>query len=1508
MPLINPPAEPSIAPNVTETINLPEVGLSVAVGTTLFMRNLGGTMLNGAIGYPALNNAGTIWYASSASGTGINAQYFGSITNSGLIAAQSSGGEVRTIFIGSSWVGGLVNSGAIYALAPTARAYAIADWDQSATITNQGIIAAQAMDTAIAVSRANGGLIDNQAGGSILAEARSAIAIYTRVGPLDGVNGQPIISIENAGLIAATSTDPKTASVAIYAYGSAGRQFTVHNTGTIQADIAVYMDDFHFSPPSGSRDTIVNEASGTINGALLLGFGNDTVINHGQINGSIHLGLGDDFYDGIAGHLNGVVDLDQGNDRFLGGSDDDAVSGDRGNDELWGGAGADLLIGGRGDDVLSGDAGNDSLYGDFGNDRIITSGGDRVLGGGGDDRIELGDYAFLQAVGGDGFDTLVLPGGTRSLDLQAILNSNRVADFEVVELNGSKQLVVRPGDVGRLTGSETMLRIDGSTGDEVVLVGNWLADAGTITIGGVLYRSFAADGSTILVAEGVAVNISALPPTGSNGLDGVAAGPFALEAGLESGLYLSNSVTTAHYYELFEDLVINADESWYAVDDHPMLTAITGGRDPNLVNWGNILATGKALEGHFGTITNYGLIQTVGGEGTDRLAQNITGLDIYRLLNSVWSSSDPAHAVDADSGYIINVGTIEARSEQEMAIGISNEAIVFASTTNRGLITVVSSAFTGLGMMTRGNPATNTGEINATGAFAAIGVAVTTAPAVITNQGTITATISDGDGTAIGVLFADIYFPGQNRLDNSGSITATLAITSGYNDSSIIITNTGQITGRIQLDAVISPAMGTSGAGADDQIFNRGTITGEVWMGVGIDRYDGTGGVQAGAIHGEAGMDMLRGTAGSDQIDGGADDDIIFSSGGGDALTGGTGRDTFVFGLVTLTPDRITDFTSGQDHLNLSLVNPTSVTIGSSGGLTLLSVATAAGSFTIEVSGRVAMSDIHLSTSTFTGTSGNDALIAVAGGSHLFGGEGRDLLIGLSGDDVLDGGTTDDRDVMEGGAGNDTYHVTYNDTARELAGGGYDTFVVTPGFTFNLPENFERFVGGSGYGNRLDNIMIGSAGSDFLDGREGNDRLSGGLGDDFYAVEGPNDLVFENPDEGIDLVLSYGNLYLYQNVENLSLYGQGDMFLADEPDLFGVGNELDNTITGNTGDNLLLGGAGNDQLLGNRGNDALFGEAGNDRLRGGFGIDFLVGGEGDDLLEGMQGADALYGGDGNDTLYADTLNSPDPNGGASFGGFVPTEFVTDILVGGAGNDIFYANSGKGDYDLIDGGAGDDVFWVDTGDDLTFEALGGGIDTVHADVRVANAGVYLWANVENLVLEGTTTFGVGNELDNTLTGNASVNLLLGGAGNDTINGRGGNDVLFGEAGNDRFVFTAGTGGDVIGDFTQGQDKIDISAFGFSFAQAQANFIQNGNVGAINLGNGDFIVLHNVTMSTLTAADFIFAAVAEPAPKGGPPVMEPLGDWGGEARANLLADAIQFASDDLHWLRPQAEAFI
>ncbi len=348
-----------------------------------------------------------------------------------------------------------------------------------------------------------------------------------------------------------------------------------------------------------------------------------------------------------------------------------------------------------------------------------------------------------------------------------------------------------------------------------------------------------------------------------------------------------------------------------------------------------------------------------------------------------------------------------------------------------------------------------------------------------------------------------------------------------------------------------------------------------------------------------------------------------------------------------------------------------------------------------------------------------------------------------------------------------------------------------------------------------------------------NGVVHGGLGNDTYTVSDQWTGIQENVGEGTDSVITSASYYLFANFENLTL-------AAGAGDIFGVGNELANTIQGNEGSNLLIAGAGDDVVHGGDGVDSLFGQDGNDQLFGDAGIDYLVGGNGNDVLDGGTQADALYGEDGNDTL----------TGG--------TDFATDILVGGNGNDILHGDSGEGDYDLMDGGSGDDVYYVDTGDDLTFEAAGGGTDTVYANVAGANNGVYLYANVENLVLLGTTTFGVGNELDNHLTGNASANWLLGGAGNDVLNGKAGNDVLFGEAGADTFIFEHGTGGDVIGDFTPGTDKIDLSAFGITDYQAVINSMHEVNgTTAIDLGGGDFIVLNGVANASLHASDFILS---------------------------------------------------
>jgi hypothetical protein len=78
----------------------------------------------------------------------------------------------------------------------------------------------------------------------------------------------------------------------------------------------------------------------------------------------------------------------------------------------------------------------------------------------------------------------------------------------------------------------------------------------------------------------------------------------------------------------------------------------------------------------------------------------------------------------------------------------------------------------------------------------------------------------------------------------------------------------------------------------------------------------------------------------------------------------------------------------------------------------------------------------------------------------------------------------------------------------------------------------------------------------------------------------------------------------------------------------------------------------------------------------------------------------------------------------------------------------------------------------------------------------------------------------------------------------------------EAGNDTFVFEHGTGGDVIGDFAHGSDRMNVHDFGFaSFATLANSFHQVGSDGAIDLGGGDLIVLLGVTMSTLDAGDFV-----------------------------------------------------
>lgn len=129
----------------------------------------------------------------------------------------------------------------------------------------------------------------------------------------------------------------------------------------------------------------------------------------------------------------------------------------------------------------------------------------------------------------------------------------------------------------------------------------------------------------------------------------------------------------------------------------------------------------------------------------------------------------------------------------------------------------------------------------------------------------------------------------------------------------------------------------------------------------------------------------------------------------------------------------------------------------------------------------------------------------------------------------------------------------------------------------------------------------------------------------------------------------------------------------------------------------------------------------------------------------------------------------------------------DTLLGGAGADVL---DGAGGADMLAGGTGDDTYYADNVGDQIVENAGEGTDTVFAA-----ADFTLSPNIEKLTQIGNGNFAAtGNDLANTMNGNAGNNVLRGGLGGDLLVGNDGNDSLFGEAASDSLQ--GGNGNDTL----------------------------------------------------------------------------------------------------------------
>jgi Ca2+-binding RTX toxin-like protein len=109
-------------------------------------------------------------------------------------------------------------------------------------------------------------------------------------------------------------------------------------------------------------------------------------------------------------------------------------------------------------------------------------------------------------------------------------------------------------------------------------------------------------------------------------------------------------------------------------------------------------------------------------------------------------------------------------------------------------------------------------------------------------------------------------------------------------------------------------------------------------------------------------------------------------------------------------------------------------------------------------------------------------------------------------------------------------------------------------------------------------------------------------------------------------------------------------------------------------------------------------------------------------------------------------------------------------------------------------------------------------------QAKNKGLALGLTVKNVeIIHGSSADDDirGDAGNNTLYGNGADDVLQGRAGSDMLVGGAGDDWLTGGTGNDQFVFNAGGRdgeGDVITDFTRGQDKLMIDRSDYGVAAA------------------------------------------------------------------------------------------
>ncbi|SEL71591.1 YD repeat-containing protein, partial [Roseateles sp. YR242] len=706
----------------------------------------------------------------------------------------------------------------------------------------------------------------------------------------------------------------------------------------------------------------------------------------------------------------------------------------------------------------------------------------------------------------------------------------------------------------------------------------------------------------------------------------------------------------------------------------------------------------------------------------------------------------------------------------------------------------------------------------------------------------------------------------------AGITTKDIALLGDFNSPRIVLVRTGESLSLYDAVREIRFADGTIWKAAD--INNRlalgGPDDGQYSSG-----YDSNG---DNLIRGGGGNDYLNGGYGYDTIVGGSGDDVLVGQDGGDLIEGGDGDDDLLGGDGSwwnnnpLNDNDTLDGGAGDDVLNGGFGQDVYVFGYGSGRDTITTVQSFvqdrwANADTLRLKEGVTPEDL-----IFSRDSNGGLLIQLRNSADSI--TVQNYFTELESEDDWYGGYAKGLEYIEFADG---------------------TLWEAKDIQIRLDPHY---VSGESY---VDDLLIGTDGSDYLIGRSGNDTFRGGAGDD-TLMGGQGTDVFE-------FGLGNGHDFI-----TAGWSGEGDRLKLDVPSdwsqlsLVKVGNDLQvrislrdvATISGadidfiefsdgvvwdadqikaNTqlatdgadvidrtyeseggvidgkggADSMVGSNYADDTLLGGAGRDTLIGLAGNDNLSGGIGRDLLIGGEGADTYR-------FHRGDGADTISNTDWGSYDvgyrTGDSLVFGSDI---LAPDVVLARSGNDLvllidgtedsvtlsnyFNYESGAPDIRLTNIQFGDGKTW--TVDDVAQRladvppATVGDLPSTGDDLYQSNA------SAGELISTGT-----GND---TLIGSQFGDTLVGGADDDVLDGRGGDDV---------YRFSRGDGRDTVLAKDPTDTSHDVVEFGDDILPSDLRLTVRERAIIVTIrGTSDALVIQSIlpdgTQGALQVQAFKFA---------------------------------------------------